>query len=135
MNRDEICRKIAEKLEAKPEGLPRLSFQTSPLGFWASHFIRMSSPDFWSEDAECVYEWRNLDFYSDEAASAKLLEAMPGVELLHIHGLSGDVTSVWRCRLPTGRFVSMPDRKTAIVLAAMQWLGIESIEEAQKREH
>ena len=83
MTRDESNRRIAEALGWKAEQVP-------PNGMFF-----LSQPDGIStcyEDTEDLVWARGLDFYTDEAANAMLLEAMPSVSL-HFNSNA----SAWVC--------------------------------------
>src|SRR5688572_21785285 len=85
-----------------------------------SHDLRFRSP-VWKLSIGHV--WQPVDFDTDEAANAMLLEAMPFPRLVK------DENGVWGCR-PDYRYCDglwpfHSDRKTAIVNAYCKWKGIE----------
>jgi hypothetical protein len=128
MLKSEACRRIAEKLEP---GVTRENYICDK-AFW---YTRRS----FGKDAK--WELHSVDFFTDEEASANLLEAMPSPVVQHL--MTGPMlnTLEWFCAAtvsteeydlcgcdhgdyPSGH-AHHPDRKTAIVLAACKWLGIE----------
>jgi len=152
MTRADLCRQIAEKLEPKPESLvkwegsvspaPEWSGAISTLGFWLAKFVRfdhLTYPPNQIGYPEAIYEWQPFKPFTSEDDSARLLEAMPDPQLQHL--MMHDTKRMeWFCAAsvvvtsepyecdeedyPLGQ-ARHPDRKTAIVLAAKAWLGIE----------
>jgi len=120
----EACRAIAERLEPKPNGVDLITRDEmirhnktgikilSPKGFWWWHGK--------------VLDWSQFDPFTSEEASARLLEAMPAPDLYKCW-LVEEKHYGWSCSGHTSS-----DRKTAIVLAAMKWLGIDGELEAEK---
>lgn len=113
MTKAEICRKLAEALE--PLGSFKWQYDSSdygrvsPLGYWRIINVSMSK--------EPEAPW----FFDDEDDSARLLEAMPAPRATRDKG-RWEVEADWRFFHMDGLHL---DRKTAIVLAACKWLGIE----------
>lgn len=121
MRRDELHRAIAERLEPKPTIAHPDEFWydiKSPLGWWYAHYFQGSG---WRIDP--------VNFSEDEAASARLRRAMlsAGISIY----LVGDEDGVVRLRahistrIGGGVFVFDGDEKTAVLLAAQRWLGID----------
>ena len=127
MQKSEICRAIAEKLEPNPsmgDSETRTDI-LSQKGYW----VMYRKPDpvnplYWKWEP-----FTPVDCFTSEDASGRLLDAMlidPGaVQFVRLRsgplvmddGI-GDDESRWFQG-------EIPDRKTAIVLAACKWLGIE----------
>lgn len=102
MRKSEICRLLSEKLEP--------NFTT----------VDGSYPRFWVSSCK---GWQPADYFESEDASAKLLEAMPEVDLEHYQSGGLNEWGVLYSQAPDHTLHA--DRKTAIVLAACKWLGIE----------
>ncbi len=120
MTRAEICVAIAEKLEPKPEdhvcGLTGFSVA---LGDSCPVCMAVEQPS--SELWRFVRgAWFPLDFFTNESASAMLLESMPEPTL-------AKNINQWECeaRYRCGPAAVSLDRKTAVVLAKCRELGIE----------
>lgn len=112
--------KISSWFEPRPDYKPafrkdgiaqELDGQPSKKGFWIWHYLG---------------GWSPLDYLHDEAANAKLLEAMPYGNVLRLT----TEPPLWECRGSewTGDF-KHADRKTAVVLAFCKWAGIPVEEE------
>jgi hypothetical protein len=91
----------------------------SPKGMWL-----LRTRPFWHWAPSC-------DYFTDEAANARLLEAMPDALLHHTGAFSSTyaVLNSWGCKHthdgdPSTIFWDK-DRKTAIVLAFCKFAGIE----------
>ncbi len=106
MTQAEICAAICDALEPNVHSLPVDEWK-----WHGCHVLIKGHPEKYRPVA--------LDFYSDEAASARLLEAMPSVWLKHW-------PQGWECQVIGFDCSNDPDRKTAIVLAACAWLGIDT---------
>lgn len=127
MTKSEACRLIAEKLEPLVSLVHPNSYIDpnhdredvclvySPMGMWRIHFDPING-----------YRWKSVDFFIDESANARLLDAMPSFSL-HFNSNA----EAWVCSPDLwnhGRHyqkVESNDRKNAIVLAACKWMGIE----------
>lgn len=123
MTKQDICRAISFNLEPKPVHKPThringvavdIQGQRSKLGFWEYSYGE---------------GWIPVDYLESEDASAKLLESMPEPELW-LESRKDEKFRLWACWAdldgkPEDAYAHHADRKTAIVLAAMGWLGIE----------
>ncbi len=120
MTHAEICAAICDALEPNVRSLPVDEWK-----WHGCHVLIAGHPE--------KYRAVALDFYSDEAASARLLEAMPLADLS-----KQEPSMEWRCD-PWGGAGETPsaydtDRKTAIVLAACAWLSIPATLDDNQRE-
>jgi hypothetical protein len=110
MTKSEICRAIAERMESKPDnnyGRDGFSW-ASNRGFWFRAPIVNGKYQNW----ECV------NFFDDESANALLLDSMRKDLSDRSYRVLLDLFHhLYDCR--------ETDRKTAVVLAACKWLGIE----------
>ncbi len=115
---------IATALEA-PEGLLPVDIALidsailSPKGFWVSLAL------YENDD---MPKWYPVDFFTDENASARLLEAMPEPVLRggNMPNVGVNHVRFYKCAAaPGGPMITAGDRKTAIALAAMRWLHID----------
>lgn len=120
MDKTRICRELAENLEP----LPTLTDEFNKAGHF-SH-VSDSNKEGWALSPLGFWEWwwdgdpQPVHFFESEDAAARLLEAMPNPYLHRI--------TIWFCGADTHKHespVSHEDRRTAIVLAACKWLGIE----------
>lgn len=129
MDKAALCREISERLEPLEVGaLPDFRHDIDS-GLWKMR------GDSWHWDSIAGFWWRqchdsethSVDFFNDESASARLLEAMrypllvsdwPGCEGWRVD--MGVEYSQGPLKGPTHK-----DRKTAIALAAKRWLHIE----------
>lgn len=112
MTRAQICEALSTALEVKPPRSAR-DYTCSPLRFW-----------YWNW-AAIKPGWEPADFFVNEDASARLLDAMPQVQLSQNEG-------VWQCQFC---YIHTPfkyshhevttDRKIAVVLAACLWKVIQ----------
>lgn len=112
MTKQEICRAISEKMEPNAHSRTDSDFE-----WWGQS---------WSAGKRTLFP---LDYFESEDASAKLLEAMPEPELW-LESRKDEKFRLWACWAdldgkPEDAYAHHADRKTAIVLAAMGWLGIE----------
>ncbi len=122
MTKAEICRAIAEKLEPKP------FFDMPP--YPEDGELLISNEGFWTFINTERETNHPVDFFTDESANARLLDAMPSPLL---DGLTlKDGKRIWTCiadqyqePYDQDQFASKDDRRTAIVLAACRWLGLE----------
>lgn len=100
MTTDEKNRKIAESVEPKPTGFTAGICGPSPLKCWYVD-------DYWQP------EWKPVDFFAVESASAQLLEKMP-YPRVYRH------KNMWVCEADWRFFhneATSTDRKTAIAEA------------------
>ena len=120
LTRSEKNKKIAEALEplAKAKLKRSNGVVTTEAGIWTAGAGWNSLPE-----ARVKYFHPAFDFYTDEAANAMVLEAMPAVELYR-HPPDSDA-GIWRCRPDCGLDDNTvhPDRKTAICEAFLKWIG------------
>lgn len=119
MDKARICRELAEKLETISQDViafPMIA--VSPRGFWRGYGVVTG------------WKWGAVNFFTDEAACARLLEAMPA-PLLAMNkpgDLMGVYIAKWLCQASGSPIIEAfdDDRRTAIVLAACKWLGIST---------
>lgn len=121
MRKSEICRLLSEKLE------PRPFFDMPP--YPEEGELLTSNDGFWTIVNDGIAPKVAVDYFESEDASAKLLEAMPEPELW-LESRKDEKFRLWACWAdldgkPEDAYAHHADRKTAIVLAAMGWLGIE----------
>lgn len=116
MDKAALCRAISERLESVSQDIIAFPMVTvSPLGFWRGY------------GAVTGWKWGCVDFFNDESASARLLDAMPFGRLWKYKQPEGEALW-WGCAYDHAHIDNnshSPDRKTATVLAACKWLGIE----------
>jgi len=130
--RERINEAISSWFEPKPDIILtadrlRARWYGSPKGEWTLHRFNNASPDL----IESFY-WTPKDYYTDEAANARLLEAMPS-PVLALETLHAPQWGCWPNGLhltPERMRGSDPDRKTAIVLAFLKFARIEVAHEA-----
>lgn len=116
--RERINEAISSWFEPKPP------FSLSQDGEWGKV---SSGGGLWTLPAQAdrKAQWRPLDYFTDESANARLLDAMPLPTLYRFMGNKNWVIN------PTGHAghqhidVEHADRKTAIVLAFCKFAGIE----------
>lgn len=116
----EICELISGWFEKKPIAIIAEVCKTK---FWTYRFISACA-----EDEDDSIEVIPLDYYHDEAANAKLLEAMPYANLEHSHDIWGC------CPYANGRaaFVCWEkDRKYAVVRAFLKFAALKPDGEAK----
>lgn len=123
MDKARICRELAEKLEPVSQyviAFPMVA--VSPRGFWRGYGVVTG------------WKWGAVNFFTDEAACARLLEAMPKPQVWKDshrgfpgEKLRGHPESDWiTAAEPHIPYCYHADRKTAIALAACKWLGIST---------
>lgn len=117
MSHDALHERISEWFEPKP-GVVNTTFRGpdySKAGAWRINWVAAPGKRWISEVAA-------LDYTHDEAANARLLEAMPVVSVeRHPNSKAWFVTTVNKYKSLT----SDKDRKTAIRDAFCKWAGIE----------
>lgn len=135
MDKAALCRRISEKLEPNPtykdykpsermvgvdvhiHGMP------SELGFWIHSNESVLSTKGGNSGHWMPEGWVAVDFFNDESASARLLDAMPEPCLERYTGAGYDQ---WGCLYHQAPDETVhTDRKTCIALAAKAWLKIE----------
>lgn len=135
MTRDENNRRIAEWLEPQPTEFvetPERCYGYNRLGS-----VEWRSPKgVWWYDEKHYMEWQPLDFYTDEAASAVLLDFLMDKALAELKLVPGhptrfvsctvwvkDDTHVYKIRPVLNRGT---DRKTVVVEAALKFIAAET---------
>ena len=123
MNETVICSAISAWFEPKPTQEGNRS--VSPAGFWTFTYIRGVG-----------VKWHtSFDYFTDEAANARLLEAMPFPSLIMWEGgtASAITGKYWHC-IPEHNVKHgyggeiHKDRKTAVVLSFLKFANIQVVE-------
>lgn len=118
LDQQRICEEISAWFEPMPPSIYPDSISGIP-----------SAKGFWK--CQGSEGWSPLNYFTDEAANARLLEAMPYPTLTKFSGKKGAIstsTPFWSCYAMTQEPAEHEDRKTAIVLAFCKFAGIDAEE-------
>lgn len=96
-------------------------FEPKPTKNAYGNYVARSPKGAWIHYSQYGDNWQPLNYFTDEAANARLLEAMPQPLLERVGGPR------WRCEYHSDDdcLARHQDRKTAVVLAFCKFAGID----------